>query len=212
MKNNLLRKSLLGLEMLILFVASPVLFYFNFIPIPKAVPLLIAFGYCLFVLLRDRNFDRRQIRLKNIQTPPKLFLRFAFVAILASMYVIFFEPERLFFIPHHNLTLWLLIVFFYPLWSAYPQELIYRAFFFHRYKALIKKPLALLLLNAGLFAFLHIIFNNWVAVVASFAGGLFYAGTYLKTKSLMTAFLEHTLYGDFIFTIGLGYYFYVPDF
>jgi hypothetical protein len=47
-----------------------------------------------------------------------------------------------------------------------------------------------------------------VAVVFSMIGGYFFATTYTRHKSLAAAFIEHSLYGCYLFTIGLGYYFY----
>jgi len=66
------------------------------------------------------------------------------------------------------------------------------------------------ILNAALFSFSHIIFRNWLAIVLTFAGGLMFAWTYRKSKSLMVVFIEHMLYGNFIFTVGIGQYFYLP--
>jgi hypothetical protein len=37
-----------------------------------------------------------------------------------------------------------------------------------------------------------------------------FAFTYRTSKSLMVVFTEHMLYGNFIFTVGIGQYFYLP--
>jgi membrane protease YdiL (CAAX protease family) len=99
---------------------------------------------------------------------------------------------------------------FYPIWSAYPQELIYRSWYFHRYRSLFKREWVFIFLNALLFSFSHIIFRNWLAIVMTFFGGLMFAYTYRKSNSLMTVFIEHLLYGNYIFTVGIGQYFYAP--
>lgn len=65
-------------------------------------------------------------------------------------------------------------------------------------------------LNAVLFSFSHIIFNNWLAIVLTFFGGIMFAFTYRKSNSLMVVFIEHMLYGNWIFTVGIGQYFYAP--
>lgn len=62
--------------------------------------------------------------------------------------------------------------------------------------------------SAAAFAFLHIIFRNWLAVGLTFAGGLLFAARYAGTGSLATSSFEHALYGCWLFTIGLGQYFY----
>jgi membrane protease YdiL (CAAX protease family) len=99
---------------------------------------------------------------------------------------------------------------FYPIWSAFPQELIYRSWFFHRYRDLVKKEWVLIGMNALLFSFGHIIFENLLAIILTFIGGILFALTYKKSNSLMVVFIEHMLYGNWIFTLGIGQYFYSP--
>lgn len=62
--------------------------------------------------------------------------------------------------------------------------------------------------SAAAFAFMHIIFRNWVAVGLTFAGGLLFAARYAETSSLAASSFEHSLYGCWLFTVGLGQYFY----
>jgi membrane protease YdiL (CAAX protease family) len=115
-------------------------------------------------------------------------------------------PQRFLALPRHNPRLWLLICVLYPLLSVYPQEVIYRAFFFEHSTRLlpgVRSPW-LVALNAALFGFAHIVFGNVWAPILSAAGGLLFASTYLKSRSVMCAALKHALWGNLIFTIGLG--------
>jgi membrane protease YdiL (CAAX protease family) len=66
----------------------------------------------------------------------------------------------------------------------------------------------MILASACAFAFLHIIFRNWLAVALTFGGGLLFAARYAETGSLATSSFEHALYGCWLFTVGLGQYFY----
>jgi membrane protease YdiL (CAAX protease family) len=68
--------------------------------------------------------------------------------------------------------------------------------------------MALVLISGAAFGLAHIVFNNWVAPVLCAVGGVLFAHTYHKTRSLALVCLEHALYGDFVFTVGLGRYFY----
>lgn len=207
-----MKKFLLATELVILFITIPLLFYFDWIPGPKSIPLLLGFVYCLAILLLDKNFERKKLGANRFKGFRFILKRFAVTAMLLALYVVIFEPADLFIILKQNLVLWVAIMIFYPLWSALPQELIFRVFFFHRYKTLIKNFNILMLLNAFLFAFMHIIFNNWIALVGGFIVGIFWAQTYIRSQSLLTVSVEHAIYGNFIYTIGLGKYFYVPDF
>jgi membrane protease YdiL (CAAX protease family) len=58
------------------------------------------------------------------------------------------------------------------------------------------------------FGLAHAVLANWIAIVLSTLGGLIFAATYARTRSTLMAALEHGLWGDFVFTIGLGWYFY----
>ena len=49
---------------------------------------------------------------------------------------------------------------------------------------------------------------HWEAVALSLIGGLIFAYRFVKTRSLLAVWLEHALYGDLIFTSGLGRFFF----
>ena len=65
----------------------------------------------------------------------------------------------------------------------------------------------MILMSSIIFCFAHIFVINWVAPLLSFFGGLIFALTYNRTKSLLIASLEHSLYGNALFVIGLGWFF-----
>jgi hypothetical protein len=96
----------------------------------------------------------------------------------------------------------------YPVFSAYPQELFYRAFFFLRYKPPFGDGTGMIAASAAVFGFAHIIFGNWVAIAMTASGGVLFGCTYRKTGSLVLTCLEHALFGDLSFTVGIGQFFY----
>lgn len=85
-----------------------------------------------------------------------------------------------------------------------------RAFFFERCEALFGR--ATILMSAVAFAFLHLLYENVVAVVLTLAGGLLFSITYARSRSLRLVWLEHSLYGILVLTIGLGEFFHSPRF
>jgi CAAX amino terminal protease family. len=99
---------------------------------------------------------------------------------------------------------WVAVFFLYPIWSVIPQELIYRSFFFNRYKVLFRSERTMAIASAALFAFLHIVFNNWIAVLSSFAIGLFWSFAYMRHRSLAAISVEHAIVGIILFIVGLG--------
>jgi membrane protease YdiL (CAAX protease family) len=102
----------------------------------------------------------------------------------------------------------LFMTLIYPFASAFPQELIFREFFFQRYGLLFKNEKYIIVINIVLFAFAHIYFANWTIILFTLAGGLIFVTTYLKTRSLLVVTIEHTLFGIFILSSGLSDQFY----
>lgn len=201
-----------ALELVVVFIVLPLLFFFNFIPGPKAISLLLVFVATLIYLLSTKSFNRKELGFNGFKGWQKVLLRSVVAVVLIVILTLIFLPQNLFYLPKNNPKLWLLIMVFYPIWSAFTQEFIYRSFFFFRYKTLFPNQKILAVVNGLLFGFLHIIFKNWIAVVGATAVGLIWAFSYLKHRSLLVVTLEHSIVGNLLYTVGLGYYFYVPDF
>jgi membrane protease YdiL (CAAX protease family) len=58
--------------------------------------------------------------------------------------------------------------------------------------------------NAIVFSLAHIFFKNTLVLVLTFIGGLLFAYTFVKTKSTTLVSIEHALYGNWLFTVGMG--------
>jgi membrane protease YdiL (CAAX protease family) len=200
----------LALEFVLLFVALPLVYRFSPLRIPPLPLLWLVTAYACWQLLRDPHFFRA--KLWNTAALPAnlgpILVIFAVAAALMGFAVRFFAPDLLFAFPRQRPALWVLVMLLYPVLSVYPQGLIYRAFFFQRYASLFPREWAMIVTSAAAFAFLHIIFRNNLAVILTFAGGLLFAFRYEQTGSLATASFEHALYGCWLFTLGLGRYFY----
>ena len=197
-------------EFLILFVGLPLGYRFSPVRIP-ALPLLwVVTAYAGWQLLRDPRFDRTKLWNAG-QLPGRLVVIlciFAVVAVGIWLGVRRFAPELEWNFVRQNPGFWAVVMVAYPVLSVYPQGILYRAFFFERYAGLFAGRWAMILASAAAFAFLHIIFRNWIAVGLTFAGGLLFAARYAETGSLATSSFEHALYGCWMFTVGLGQYFY----
>jgi hypothetical protein len=110
--------------------------------------------------------------------------------------------------PRERPGLWALVMAAYPFLSAWPQEFLYRRFFFWRYAPLFGEGAARTAINAILFGWLHAMYDNWPAVALSALGGVFFATTYARSRNLALVWIEHALYGQLLFTFGLGRFFY----
>jgi len=203
-------KILRVLEFLLLFIGLPVVFYFDLIPVPKVVALLIVMVVCITVLWGDSSYDLRKLfyRPQSARQRNLIIVRSLFVAGALGLLVLGFMPDLFLVIPREKPQVWLIIMALYPVLSALPQELIYREFFFQRYEKLFATEWTLLLMSAASFSFLHIIYDNSLALILTFMGGLLFAKTYRQTRSLYWVSVEHAIYGCLVFTVGLGQYFY----
>ncbi|WP_134726755.1 CPBP family intramembrane glutamic endopeptidase [Paracoccus luteus] len=123
---------------------------------------------------------------------------FLIMAATRPGFVPYLSPERLRFLA----VLWLL----YPLLSALPQELIFRALFFHRYAPLLPDPRAARLVNAAVFALAHLMYWSVVVAVMTFVGGWIFARVY-QLRGFAAVWMLHAVAGNVLFTVGMGTYF-----
>lgn len=194
------------LELGLLFGASPLALSLG--PRWLVLPAILCGGVgCLLVLLGDPTFSRR--RLWNAggarRGVSQVLIRTAVVWTGLLLFTLVTRGrEGIFHLPRTRPAVWLAVVILYPVLSVYPQEIMYRTFFFHRYGALFPGPATRVLANAVLFGWAHVIVHNWVAIFLTTAGGLFFASTYERSRSTLLVSAEHALYGDFVFSAGLG--------
>lgn len=199
----------LTIEFLTLFILMPGVIYL-LMPLPVLPFLWLIALICYRLLRSDPHFDHQQLWNYPALKPhiKEIIILYALVStfILLSMYL--FIPDHFLSLIKTNPLLWLLIILFYPLLSVYPQELVYRTFFFHRYGHLFSSQARLIWGSAISFSFMHIIFHNYIAVILTLGGGWIFASIYARTHSTFVVSLVHILYGTLIFTAGLGEYFF----
>jgi membrane protease YdiL (CAAX protease family) len=164
----------------------------------------------LIALLLDPTFPRRQLwdaRLAR-QGLPALAIRTLVVWAGLLIVTLLFFREHLFQMPRTRPMAWLVVMILYPPISAYSQEIMFRTLFFHRYSMLLRTPAARVLASGLLFGWAHIVVHDGAAIALATVGGLMFAATYERRRSTLLVSIEHGLYGDFIFTVGLGGLFY----
>ena len=134
--------------------------------------------------------------------------RFGINSIALVVLTLGLYPDKLLSFPAAFPIRWLAVMILYPLIMVYPQELVFRMYFAERYAGLLATDRWLIVVNALLFGWVHILYGNMLAVVLSGIGGALFMDTYLRTRSMKLVWLEHVLYGNLVFTIGLGEFFY----
>lgn len=192
-------------EFLLIFVVVPVSFALKFSIWIKLLVGLIGFAYVVYILLKiEHNKFKLREHINWRHFWQRTAIRFVVIALLTIVYMYCVNYDNLFVVVKSKPYLWLMILFVYSVFSVYPQELIYRTFFFQRYESLFRSNALFLLINATVFSLAHIFFKNALVMLLTFIGGLLFALTFKKTKSTILVSLEHAVYGCWLFTVGMG--------
>ncbi len=200
------------LECLCLFFVFPLVIYlFRHVMAFRVVPALILLGPAAYVYLRrSSGFDLGIVtRIKGTASHFKaMAMSFLMVLPIFLVWTWALMPAHFFRFPQERPGVWLLVMILYPFLAALPQEIIFRCFFFHRYRDILSRPWAMILVNGLSFGLFHMFYNNPVAPVLTTLGGCLFAWRYHRSGSLPLVAIEHGLWGNMLFTIGLGWYFY----
>jgi membrane protease YdiL (CAAX protease family) len=202
-------KARLIVEFIFLYLILPLLVMLDFLPIPLLL-ILLAMGITVHLFLYyDPSFNRNNfINWKSGKSEiGKIILLFIPLAALMVVLIWQIDETKLFYLPSTNPLFLLMISIFYPVFSVVPQGLAYRALFFHRYGILFPGNTLRIVISAILFSFGHILYKNALVLLLAFFAGLIFTYRYYKTESLLISVLEHSLYGVWLFTCGLGYFF-----
>jgi hypothetical protein len=200
-------------EMALLYVAAP--FAVDQAVHREGIPVFIALLPVLAVILMflsvDRTFSLRRELTRGFSLRQLFYilLTFAVGGGIVATYVAQYHPELFLEFPRNRPETYTRIMLLYPLMSVLVQELVYRTFFFHRYGVLFGSWWwAAILLNGVLFGLGHVVIGTPLAVYGTMATGALFAWRYAMTRSFWAVFIEHTLWGALVFTVGLGRYFF----
>jgi len=206
-----LKKILYSIEFTVLFFGVPLFLFFdkNIIhPSSILLPILIAL---ILYFRKQKEFHKRDLFKLNISK--NMWIKQIVVVILTAFilagYVFLFEPENLFNLPKGNPLIWIAMLFFYPVFSAYGQEVVFRMFLFMRYKPIFPKKWMMILASGITFSFVHIVYFSTLSLVLTFFAGIYLALIYDKTRSVLFTSILHGITGFIIFTVGLGQHFWL---
>lgn len=186
---------------------------------PVAVALFVPPAAWIPVLWLAAGAAALHLRWRGAHFPPdlpapaavsrrKLALRFLVSAVVVLAGTAALAPALFLSFPRERPLLWLAVMVLYPALSVYPQEFLYRSYFFRRFRGLARTEGWLAGASALAFCWVHVIFRNPYALGLTLVGGFFFADTYRRTRSLRVVAVEHAGYGCLVFTAGLGRFFY----
>ena len=208
-----------SLEFAVLYIAAPVALtiaqrwsaaHNKTLHIPIIPVLWIIAAVALWALRHDKRFDFREfVRVRTVPRHEWLMMlaRFAVGATALTLGLCFVKPEALLHFPKTRPAFWLVVMCCYPIFSVLAQGVVYRALYWNRYSRMFPER-ARIIIGAIIFALAHTPYANAYALAFPFIGGLMFLSGYRRTRSLAFAAIEHALYGDFLFTIGWGEFFF----
>ena len=186
-------------------------------PLPLHLLILLAVGG-LALLGTRRKFSPRRLWARP---PPGWwrgpFLRAVILALAATVYVLAREPGAAFSLLIDRPRLWLAIMILYPLLSVLPQEILFRICLMDILETTpsgrARQAWIPILGSALLFGWAHVIYAGYTAMLSTWLAGLALGWNYHRNRyrpgAVWPLLLEHSLYGQIIFSTGLGHYFYV---
>lgn len=198
----------LRIEFAALYVGAPLVIAL-FMPGRLLFPALALFSAAGMALLwLTGGFDWRGLVRGWSRLPWREILGMILITTAIGAAILWFvRPGAIFHMARERPGFMLVIWVLYPILSALPQELIFRPLFFHRYGAILPAGRAAIALNAGVFAFAHLMYWSLVVTVLTFVGGWVFARAYLKF-GFPAAWVLHAVAGNALFAVGMGVYFY----
>jgi len=201
----------LAIEFVLLFFGIPTWIYLDQDFIHPSIIILPVLVFIFFLLGRSSDFEWRELIQWHVSR--RILFENAIIILLAALlmlgYVYFFDRENLFNLPRANFWLYLGLCLFYPVFSSFGQEIIYRTFLSKRYSVILPKGWHFVLASALTFSFMHIVYYDPVSMILTFIGGLYFARVYQQTRSVLFTSVLHGIFGIMIFGVGLGQYFWL---
>lgn len=199
------------LEFLLLFIVLPIglaLDLPNWVKIPSV---LIGLVYVIYSSKKLKLFTKQYLIGDLNAKKPKFFWQLLIFFLVTSTGIAYYlDADKVFQIVIQKPLLWLAVIILYSSTSVYFQELVYRMFFFKRYSSLFSRKI-IVFINGLVFGLAHLIFKNYLIFLMTFLGGIVFALTYRKTKSLLLTSIEHAIYGCWLFTLGIGHELAFPE-
>jgi membrane protease YdiL (CAAX protease family) len=194
-----------SLELFVVFVLIPISFAIDYSVWIKLGIGVFGFIYVIYVLLRVEKIKLKIAKQLDWKTFWKATaIKLSLIIIITISFVWVTDSTQLFNVLLNKPLKWLMLLFIYSFFSVYPQELIYRTFFFKRYRSLLKSDSLFVFINAILFSLAHFFFRSPLVLLLTFLGGILFALTFKKTESTLLVSIEHAIYGCWLFTVGMG--------
>ena len=194
-----------------LFFGIPLLMFLDTgfsLPSVLLIPILI---FILLILRFNPEFKWKELIYlrvsRNNLKKDSIILLACTASLLLTVLILF--PQKLFNLPRANPLIWIALSGFYPVFSAYPQEILFRTYIFKRYPGIFPKNWMKIAASGVSFSFVHILYYHPLSMILSLIGGIYLATAYRRTGSVLYTAILHGILGILIFTLGFGEFFWL---
>lgn len=192
-------KELVWVQILYLFLIPILLLYYNIFPVNFRVLLLLLVTLLMFGIAKYEKWDRNDFGIfdnwKKYFTAYFIFtvISIIFLFLISNLYKI--EPMKNWFLNTQFLLL------FIPI--SVLQEIVFRGMLMNMQIRAFNNKLFIILLNASIFALMHIIFANaYIILPFTFIAGICFAWMYYDYKNLFLISISHTILNFIAMVLG----------
>jgi len=183
-------REIVWIQILYLYIIPTLLLYFNVIPKDLRVLMLFAVAILLFGIVKHAKWSYFDIGVhENFM---KDIIPYSLVTIGGVLFLIWLAQ----IVPHEPFLNWWknlrFLLLFIPI--SVLQEIVFRGILMNMLERAFRSPIFIIALNAGVFAFMHVIYLNSMFVLPmTFIAGIAFAWMYYKYKNLILISVSHTI-------------------
>lgn len=190
---NIHDKELVFAQILYLYIVPTLLVFYGIVPGNFRVTMLFAVALLMYGIIKRSHWSYDDLGFrKNYLKDIIPYAIFTLVGVLALLYLSEAFPR----IESRQMYEWWedvrFLILFIPI--SVLQELIFRGVLMHLLRKAFKSPIFIILVNASLFALIHIIYLDAAIILPlTFIGGIGFAWIYYKYPNLIMVSISHTI-------------------
>ncbi len=191
--------TIVAIGLMLGYLVIPLLIFFGIIAFEYKFIVLVVYGILSYTILRLNGVDKAKLGLtvKNWQSSLLSVVGLTLLFVVLALLAYRFGYAR--FQPTETVLFYLFYVFI----SSPIQEFLYRGVTTYFGKSFGLSVWLIVLISSMLYSLVHIIYKDWILVVATFGLGVIWHRVYLKTNSLVGVMFSHSVFGALTIFLGL---------
>lgn len=186
-------KELVLAQLLYIYVIPTLLLYYKVIPGQFRILILFAVALLLYGIVKYAHWTYEDFELrKNFLKDKVPYIIFTLVGVVGLLAISHFLPHTTNRVDYEWWEDVRFLLLFIPI--SVLQEVIFRGVLMHMLKRAFSNVPFIILINASVFALIHIIYlNTTIVLPVTFVGGIGFAWMYYKYPNLILISISHTI-------------------